>query len=262
MPSRGHLAYLIPEYPAISHTFILREVRQLRALNWDIQVASINPCTRAIPELTHEEREELHTTFYVKPVGISGAACAHWRVLLRHPIDYIRGLLYAVALAAGDPRRTVKNVFYFVEAVIIADWMRSERLHHLHVHFASSVATVGLLVSRVRPIGFSLTVHGPDEFYNTSGYYLVKKIEQATFVCCISHFARSQLMRLVPSAEWEKLKLAPLGIDPTVFKPGAFRPSTGSFEMLCVGRLVPTKGQHLLIAALSHLRANGQQARP
>src|SRR6266851_7987980 len=149
MPSCGRLAYLIPEYPAISHTFILREVRQLRALNWDVRVASINPSARAIVELTHEEREELHTTFYVKPVGIRGAARAHSRLLLRHPIDYMRGLLYAVTLAAGDPRRTLKNVFYFVEAVIVADWMRSERLKHLHVHFASEAATVGLIASHL-----------------------------------------------------------------------------------------------------------------
>ena len=35
------LAYLVSRYPAISHTFILREVRQLRAQGFDIHVASV-----------------------------------------------------------------------------------------------------------------------------------------------------------------------------------------------------------------------------
>ena len=48
------IAYLVSEYPGISHTFILREVRRLRALNFDIRVASINAPDR----LRRHGREE------------------------------------------------------------------------------------------------------------------------------------------------------------------------------------------------------------
>ena len=52
------IAYLVSEYPAVSHTFILREVLELRALNWDIRVASINPSSRSVDELANVEREK------------------------------------------------------------------------------------------------------------------------------------------------------------------------------------------------------------
>ena len=35
------LGYLVSQYPAVNHTFILREIRALRALGFDIRVVSI-----------------------------------------------------------------------------------------------------------------------------------------------------------------------------------------------------------------------------
>jgi glycosyltransferase involved in cell wall biosynthesis len=183
------------------------------------------------------------------------------RVLVRLPLAYLRGLKYAVCLASGDPRRTYKAVLYFVEAIVLGEWMRSQMLDHLHVHFASEAATVGLIADQVFPIGFSLTVHGPDEFHDTPGYYLTTKIESADFIACISHFARSQLMRLSPAGQWRKLKVAPLGIDPNIFKPRELKRESGPFEILCVGRLVPSKGQHILLAAIARLRESGRDLR-
>lgn len=261
MNQSKRIAYLVSEYPAVSHTFILREVLELRALNWDIRVASINPSSRSIDELANVEREELRATFCIKNAGLRGAARAHSRVFVRRPLAYLQGLKYALFLAAGDPRRTYKAVLYFVEAIILGEWMRSQMLDHLHVHFASEAATVGLIAEQVFPIGFSLTVHGPDEFHDTPGYYLTTKIESADFIACISHFARSQLMRLSPPGQWKKLKVAPLGIDPNTFKPRELRPESGPFEILCVGRLVPSKGQHILLAAVARLRESGRDVR-
>jgi len=126
-------------------------------------------------------------------------------------------------------------------------------LTHLHVHFANAASTVGLIASRTFPIGFSLTVHGPDEFYDASGLRLAEKIAGASFVCCIGQFARSQLMKLSPPSQWDKLEIGPLGVDPQRFSPRRFRSSPSRFEILCVGRLVPSKGQLVLIAAIERL---------
>jgi glycosyltransferase involved in cell wall biosynthesis len=50
----------------------------------------------------------------------------------------------------------------------------------------------------------------------------------------------------------------PLGVDPARFAP---RPDPGGaapFEILCLGRLVPAKGQHVLLAAAARLAAEGR----
>jgi glycosyltransferase involved in cell wall biosynthesis len=116
-------------------------------------------------------------------------------------------------------------------------------------------------VRQIFAFGYSITVHGPDEFYDAPGHYLAQKIEAADFVICISSFARSQLMKLSPYEHWKKLLVSPLGVDPELFLPRPERPSPEVFEMLCVGRLTPAKGQHLLIDAVERLGQQGLKVR-
>jgi colanic acid/amylovoran biosynthesis glycosyltransferase len=170
------LAYLVSQYPAASHTFILREVRRLRGLGIRIDVASINSPDRPAESLAEEEREEAATTYYVKADGVRGALRAHWATLRARPGTYAKGLLFALRLGGSDIRKLLYSLFYFVEAVMIGHWLTGRALGHLHVHFATPAATVGLIAGRIFPIGFSMSVHGPDEFYDAPGYRLTEKI--------------------------------------------------------------------------------------
>ena len=78
---------------------------------------------------------------------------------------------------------------------------------------------------------------------------------------CISFFARSQLLQVSGSRDWHKFHVARLGVDTSLFRPSPFRPAPETFEILCVGRLVPTKGQRILIDALGHLVRAGRPVR-
>lgn len=251
------MAYLISRYPAVSHTFILREVLGLRALGCDIQVASINPPDRSPTLMTQAEQTEAMQTYVVKRTPLTKILRAHWNTLRACPRGYLHGLQKALLLGGLDLRKLLYSIFYFVEAVLIGQWMMARRLHHLHVHFATPAATVGLLASRIFPLTFSLTVHGPDEFYDVPGYRLAEKVAGAQFVCCIGTYARSQLMSCSSPAEWDKLIVTPLGIDPSTFTPRPFRSHPAPFELLCVGRLVPVKGQLMLVAACERLVQSG-----
>jgi colanic acid/amylovoran biosynthesis glycosyltransferase len=251
--STARVAYLTSKHPAISQSFILREVQKLRELNFDIQVASINPHGRSSGELTDDEIKEVSSTFYIKNTPILAIFAAHLMTLARQPRAYLRGFVYALRLAEPSLKKVGLSVAYFVEAVIVGRWMASRSLRHLHVHLANPACSVGLITSKVFPIGFSFTVHGPDEFYDVPGYCLAQKIAGASFICCIGYFARSQLMKLSLPEHWAKFEVAPLGVDPAIFVPRRFRRSKDRFEILCVGRLVPAKGQHVLIAAIDEL---------
>jgi glycosyltransferase involved in cell wall biosynthesis len=68
-------------------------------------------------------------------------------------------------------------------------------------------------------------------------------------------------MKLSPPAHWSKLEISPLGVDPTAFSPRPFRARPSPFEILCVGRLVPAKGQHILVDAVAELVRAGQAVR-
>lgn len=255
------IGYLVSRYPAVSHTFILREVRGLRALGLDIAVASINEPDRERDRLDAEEREESDRALYVKRRGAFGALVDVAAVALRSPLRTLAALAYALRLGGTDVKRCAYGLFYFVEAAVLSRWMRREGLAHLHVHFATPASTVGLILTRLAAVGLSITVHGPDEFYDAPGYRLAEKMEGAAFVCCIGQYARSQLMKLSEPSLWDKLEVTPLGVDPAVFAPRTLRGARGPFEVLCVGRLVPAKGQHVLLQAIARLAANGRDAR-
>ena len=253
------LGYLVSQYPAISHTFILREVRSLRQLGFGLHVASINGPDREPAGLTPEEREEASSTFYVKACGTATALGAHLRGIFTHgPRRYFGALAYALSLADGAPRSLLWHAFYFTEALLLAVWQRRQGITHLHVHFATAASTVGLILHRLTGIPFSLTVHGPDEFYDAGHYRLTEKVEASAFVTCIGAYARSQVMKLSAPVHWGRFEIAPLGIDPEAFVPRP-QPEAGVFTLLCVGRLVAAKGQHVLVDAVQHLVAEGRR---
>jgi len=255
------IAYLVSRYPTLSMIFVLREVVLLRTLGFRIETASINPPDRPPERLTTQERDEANRTYCIKRHGIPGAFIAHIKTLLETPARYLRGLALVFTLSRLDLALLFLNFMYFSEAMMVGQWMRRNRQTHLHVHLASQAASVGLFTQRIFRCGYSLTVHGPDEFYNAQSFYLTQKIAAADFIVCISSYAQSQLMYLSPYECWKKLHVCRLGIDPHLFQPLPRPSSDPAVEILCVGRLTPAKGQHLLIDALHQLLDQGRNVR-
>jgi glycosyltransferase involved in cell wall biosynthesis len=63
-------------------------------------------------------------------------------------------------------------------------------------------------------------------------------------------------MKYCDPARWDKMHVVRLGIDTEEFKPVS-RESGLPLRIVCVGRLVPAKGQHILLRAFSLLRSKG-----
>jgi glycosyltransferase involved in cell wall biosynthesis len=149
-------------------------------------------------------------------------------------------------------------------------WHAARRLgiRHLHAHFANVASDVALLTATLgsavepqRPWTWSFTMHGSADFWNVEANRLPQKTEQATFVACISDFARSQLMAHGPSAGWDRLHVVHCGVHPGDYDraPAPAGPH-GPLRLVTVGRLVPVKGQALLVDVAERLRARGIDA--
>jgi colanic acid/amylovoran biosynthesis glycosyltransferase len=256
------LVYLLSIFPAVSHTFFLNEVRELRKQGFNVEVASINQPNIPPSSMPETEAEEMAKTFYIKSSGAGRAIWIATKTLLRRPGVFARGLSAALGLGRWDLHATLYALFYFAEALILGDWMRSRGQRHLHIHFCGPVATVGLLASIAWRFPFSLTVHGPDEFYDVEKFYLRQKVERAKFIVCISDFCRSQIMRLAEPVHWEKMHVIRQGVDPDVFRPTIHEPEPGKVpEVVCVGRLVASKGQLILLLACDLLLRRGYSFR-
>jgi colanic acid/amylovoran biosynthesis glycosyltransferase len=260
--SAHRLVYLLSQYPAVSHTFFLNEILELRKLGLAIEVASINRPDRDPSAMPAVELQEAEETFYIKSVGAARALWAAVKTLFRRPQVFARGLAAALRLGRWEPAATFLALLYFAEALVLGDWMRTRGHNQLHIHFCGPVATVGMIAAIAWKLPYSLTVHGPDEFYDVEKFYLRQKIERANFVLCISDFCRSQLMRITAPEHWDKMHVVRLGIDPRLFAPSEREHRAERLvEILCVGRLVPSKGQLILLQACELLLAQGYSFR-
>jgi colanic acid/amylovoran biosynthesis glycosyltransferase len=254
------LGYLISQFPALSHTFVLREVQALRRQGVDVHVVSVRQCDRPLPQLSAEELEEARRTFSVLGAGLRHAIIANLRILCRHPIRYIRGLLYAWTLSRGTPKLLGLYTSYFLEAVIAGDYFQRQRVTDIHTHFSS---TVLMILARIFHVRYSLTAHGSGEFVDVVGYHLAEKVAGATFVATVAQYGMSQVLNASDPAHWHKVVVLPLGVDVEAFRPTGSPPrkSDEPFRLVSVGRLSAAKGYPVLIEAVALLRQRRRNVR-
>lgn len=234
-----------------------------------IEVASINPPDRPRYDLPSVEAAEAEQAFYVKPHNLMRAAIELIAIVLRHPLVSLRGAAAALRLGGWDIKCRCLAFLYLGEALLVGQWMLRRSLTHLHVHFGGPVASVGMLTAKAWRLPWSLTLHGPDEFFDQETFWLRQKIESAGFVICISDYCRSQVLRIVPNLDDRRLEVVRLGVDCNelrgprlLVKPDAASdPASdhhGCLNLVCTGRLVVAKGHRILIQALALLQSRGQ----
>lgn len=253
------LAYLVSQYPAVNHTYILGEVRGLRGQGIEVEVISIKPPDRPAGKLSGVEREEEESSWYVARAGLAGMAAAHGNTFLRRPAAYLSTFLFALRMSRFTPAEIPRWMLFFLQAAVVGDHLRRRSLHRLHVHYASSV---GLLVARMFPVRVSHTLHGSAEFLDARAFRIWEKVHYADFIVAISQFGRSQTMLFSSPADWPRIEVCPLGIDPDEFTPAVRTRSPGEpFRLLTAGQLAAAKGLPVLIAALARLLARGRGVR-
>jgi colanic acid/amylovoran biosynthesis glycosyltransferase len=258
--ARARIAYITTRYPYVSHTFIQDEVGALRALGLEIDTFAIR---RSDPEhvLSETDRHEWQNTYAIRPPRLTHFAVAHLRALAAGPTRYAATLRHAIHLATPGIRSRIWHLFYFVQAVVLWDRCRRRGIHHVHAHFALVSSDVALLAARLgdakRSLTWSFTMHGPTEFSDVTLHRLAEKTVEAQFVVCISLFCRSQLMALVEPVHWDKLHVIHCGVDIDRFTPGLGERAHARPHIVDIARLVPAKGQAVLLEAAARLRDGG-----
>src|ERR1700729_3353474 len=186
------VAYLVSEFPAVSHTFIAREIDALRARGVDVITMSIRK-TPADRLLSDADRRAADETFTVFPLHKARFVFAHLRAALTRPRRYLGTLRLALAMSPGGGRANLSQLFYFPESILVWSQCRRRRVRHIHAHFDNVATKVALLAAEFgEPDGlrWSFTMHGYTEFDEVKRYALAEKARRAAFVACISDFCR------------------------------------------------------------------------
>ena len=266
------VAYLVSQYPTLSHAFIEREVAALRERGVEVSTFSVRP-TGAADWRSETARREGEQTFALLGAPARNYAAAHARLLREAPRAWRAGMRAAMSAGPGGPRGRVWQGFYLTEAVVLLEQMRRRGLRHLHVHFANNGADVARLVTAMGCAldgpgswRWTLSMHGPTEFTDPAGHDLAAKTRSAAAVACISDYCRGQLLGLLGADAADhaaKMRIVRMSVDGTRYPAGAAarlaRPA-GPLRVLFVGRLVPEKAPETLVAATAELLRRGVEA--
>ncbi len=249
------LAYLVNQYPKVSHSFIRREIVALESLGAVIHRFSIRSCAPELVDAADLAEAEKTRVVLAQPPLTLGLALL--RVALTRPRRWGQTLRLALTLGVRSERGIVRHIAYWLEACVLLGWFDQLGIQQVQVHFGTNAATVALLCRGLGGPPYSFTVHGPEEFDKAQWIHLPQKIEQANQVIAISHYGRSQLYRWCAPEQWPKLHVVHCGLDDPFFAE-PLTPVPDQPRLVCVGRLCADKGQLLLLQAVAQLKAAGQ----
>ena len=250
------IAYLAPEIPALSATFVYNEILQLGDLNTEVVPFSVHkPFSEALnPALDVMKKDVIHIYEYSKSVVLF----AHLLLLLQHPLRYLATLKLVVAdmFKLGLCSRNAMGLAfrYFYAGKVARDLMRNQ-CQHVHAHFAHVPTDITMYAASFSGISFSVTAHANDLFER--GWLLKEKVQRSAFFATISEFNQRFLAEI--GVDTEKVRIIRCGVDAEQFSQRQGFVSNLTLKVGVVGRLVEKKGIDTLIKALSLLIKQGQK---
>jgi colanic acid/amylovoran biosynthesis glycosyltransferase len=240
------IAYLAPELPALSATFVYNEIIQLEKIGIQIIPVSVHEPESAAkgyePELIMKKTSFLYND--------SIAAMFLWNVksFLRYPLRYIKTLIMSIrdSFKSGLFSHIGMGILYrFAAASHLVHIMLTEKCKHLHVHFAHIPTDIAMYASSISGIPFSFTGHANDLFER--GWLLKEKVERSKFAVTISEFNRKFLIK--HDAPGDKIHIIRCGVDCNSFITRDDTNSNNVIKIGSMGRMVDKKGFDTLIQA-------------
>jgi colanic acid/amylovoran biosynthesis glycosyltransferase len=252
-----HVAYLINQYPKVSHSFIRREILALERQGLAVQRIAVRGWADEVVD--PEDLRERERTQYLLQGGVWPLLVAMLKVFFSQPARFLSALVLATRMGWRADRALPYHWIYLAEAALLYRWLKHSGASHLHAHFGTNPAEVAMLVHVLGGPSYSFTVHGPEEFDKPLAIGLGEKVRHAAFVVAISSFGRSQLFRWVPHEHWSKIHVVHCGLEAGFHAVVTSDPPDVS-RLVCVGRLCEQKGQLLLVEAVAQLAQRGLRA--
>lgn len=256
--SENRVAYLVNQYPAVSHTFIRREIFALERQG--VTVDRISMTGWDLPLVDAHDLSEREKTRYVQKGGVISLLGEALKTAVTRPGPFFGALKAALSMSRNAERPLPYHLIYLAQACRVNRWVSETGATHLHAHFGTNPAEVATLTRRLGGPAYSFTNHGSNELDGAPRLHFPKKIGGAKFAVAVSHYCRSQLLRVIPHDLWDKLRVIHCGLDAAYFAEEPL-PLPEAPRFLCVGRLSPVKGHLLLIDAFAEVVKTHPEAR-
>jgi glycosyltransferase involved in cell wall biosynthesis len=253
------IAYITTSLGSLSHTFIRREVMELRNLGMDISLFGIRP--ELAKELSGTEKKLAEETAYLYPVRLPANIAANIFFIIRKPFSYFRVLISALLNEEKDLFQHLKLIYHFFMASYLAFYMYKKGIQHIHAHFLNVPATLAMYCSRVLGIPFSITIHSAGTAQLKAMISIKSKLREAKFICAISEYNKEYISKHVYPCR-EKTYVVRCGINSNEYNLRSSQKLTEKpIRLLSIGRFVEKKGFKYLIRAMELLKRKSMDFR-
>lgn len=272
MTSDSHLtrpcvAYVLGTFPAVTETFIHREIRAMQKRGIGLFIFAVRRAKNAKIAEPLCDLNSLRSCSYARPDRLFPHFLANITSLLRHPLRYLSVLkLFVSQGLALEPARYFRLLYHFYCGIGFAGEMKQVGVNIIHCHFTAG-SNIGLAASMFLGLPFSITVHASDDIF-VKPVLLEEKLSRACFIVADSEYALryadsitdyrhspkfhriynsfdlnggdSSGLRLTPPSETETCRVA-------------------STRIVSVGSLVGCKGHATLLNACRILKQRGHR---
>ncbi|MBW1722673.1 MAG: glycosyltransferase [Deltaproteobacteria bacterium] len=258
MALMGKIAYLAPEIPALSATFIFNEILGLEKRGFKVVPISVHrpgdpAWGEGIPGLMkrtcylYQQSRVIPTTDVIK-------------CFMKNPFSFFSTwrMFLSDARKIGLKTRLGFGLLYrFFFSCKVAEILKGEGCRHLHAHFAHVPADIAMYASGLAGIPFTFTAHANDLFQRA--WLLREKVARAKACITISKYNKRFLM--AQGAEGRKIQVVRCGVRVQDLFPKRKRSPESPYVIGSCGRLVEKKGMDVLIRALGLLKSRSTNFR-
>jgi glycosyltransferase involved in cell wall biosynthesis len=255
------IAYLIPEFPGQTHTWIWRELHWMR--RWGVPIRIVS--TRPPPDrdrARHAFSSAASETFYLHDrmapsiVRTSGATM---RAFAHGPAPFLATSRLAYGLPLDPGLAGWRSVSLVPAAARLISLCRAESITHVHCHTSANGAVIAMLAHAMGGPPYSMCINANLGWW---GGAMTEKIAASAFCTSTMRWVKDEIDRDYPADVARKTHYAPVGVDTDVWRPPANRRklTDHAIDLLVVGRLHPSKGFDVALHALAQCRSAGVDA--
>jgi glycosyltransferase involved in cell wall biosynthesis len=243
------ILHLVSAFPPLSETFVLREIRRLRADGWNIVIAPLRPLHKTPRAQGFEDLESCAIPVQWVSVDL---LVGFLFILVSRPRQCWR-CMRIISASLGRPVRFVKMLYTLMSVMRIAWRMRKASIELVRAHFLHTEALAARFIGMLLDIPYSVTVY--TVFVELPGRVIHDIVSHAVFLVADTHQTEGFLKSF--GVEPDRIHVVHNSVNIEEFPLRSSEKATGHPILLGVGRLDPKKGFDVLISACSILRERG-----